>query len=301
MANYNSTLQTNNTDLQAILNQINELPEAGGKDPVLQDKTVSPTTSQQTITADSGYDGLSKVTVNAMPTATQATPSITVNSSGLITASATQTAGYVTAGTKSATKQLTTQSAKTVTPTKSSQTAVAKDRYTTGAVTVAAIPAQYITTTDATATAADMRSGKTAYVNGAKVTGSIADFDGSYECSGESTGSGSNNAQWIYCNDLPTTYIAVDGGGTGNNITVYLELTDDMDAVSFNIQSSNYTSPSPPLYGRALIGRGGTAARWKIYLTDVDLTTEIVSEDTCYFCKLTFNSDINIYAHIIYV
>lgn len=106
-------------------------------DPVLQDKTVTPTTSAQTITADSGYDGLDTVTVNAMPTATQATPSITVNSSGLITATATQSAGYVSAGTKSATKQLTTQAAKTITPSTSSQTAVASGRYTTGAVTVA--------------------------------------------------------------------------------------------------------------------------------------------------------------------
>lgn len=29
MANYNTTLQTNNTDLQAILNKVNALPEAG--------------------------------------------------------------------------------------------------------------------------------------------------------------------------------------------------------------------------------------------------------------------------------
>lgn len=137
MANYNSTLQTNNTDLQAILNQINELPEAGGKDPVLQDKTVSPTTSQQTITADSGYDGLSKVTVSAMPIATQATPSITVNSSGLITATATQAAGYVAAGTKSATKQLAFQAAKTITPKATSQIAVSSGYYTGGNITVA--------------------------------------------------------------------------------------------------------------------------------------------------------------------
>lgn len=67
----------------------------------------------------------------------QATPSITVNSSGLITATATQTAGLVPAGTTSATKQLTTQAAKTVTPTTSNQTAVSSGRYTTGAVTVA--------------------------------------------------------------------------------------------------------------------------------------------------------------------
>lgn len=72
----------------------------------------------------------------AAPAVEQATPSISVSSAGLITASATQAAGTVAAGTKSATKQLTVQAAKTVTPTTSNQTAVASGRYTTGAVTV---------------------------------------------------------------------------------------------------------------------------------------------------------------------
>lgn len=89
-------------------------------------------------------DGDGNVVEGSMPTATQATPGITVSSAGLITASATQSAGYVAAGTKSATKQLTTQAAKTITPSKSTQTAVASGRYTTGAITVGAIPSQYI-------------------------------------------------------------------------------------------------------------------------------------------------------------
>ena len=109
---------------------------AGAAAPVLQEKSVTPGTAAQEVTPDSGYDGLSKVSVGAMPAATQATPSITISSGGLITASATQSAGYVAAGTKSATKQLTTQAAKTVTPGTADQTAVASGRYTTGAVTV---------------------------------------------------------------------------------------------------------------------------------------------------------------------
>jgi hypothetical protein len=95
-----------------------------------------------------------KITVSAMPTATQATPSVSVDSAGLITATATQTAGYVSAGTKSGTKQLTVQAAKTVTPTTSNQTAVASGRYTTGAITVAG---------DANLVAANIAEGKTIF------------------------------------------------------------------------------------------------------------------------------------------
>ena len=44
-----------------------------------QNKTVSPSTSQQTITADSGYTGLGTVTVNAMPTQTLPTSASTTH------------------------------------------------------------------------------------------------------------------------------------------------------------------------------------------------------------------------------
>ena len=66
-----------------------------------------------------------------------ATPMIDVSAGGLITAKTEQEKGYVPGGTKSATHQLTTQGAKTVTPGTSNQTAVASGRYTTGDVVVA--------------------------------------------------------------------------------------------------------------------------------------------------------------------
>lgn len=65
-----------------------------------------------------------------------ATPMIDVSAGGLITATSEQEKGYVSGGTKSATQQLTTQGAKTVTPGTSNQTAVASGRYTTGDVVV---------------------------------------------------------------------------------------------------------------------------------------------------------------------
>lgn len=91
--------------------------------------------SGRTVTVPAGY--YPSQASKSIASATQATPSITVSSSGLITASATQSAGYVASGTKSATKQLTTQAGKTVTPGTSQQTAVASGRYTTGTVYVA--------------------------------------------------------------------------------------------------------------------------------------------------------------------
>lgn len=66
-----------------------------------------------------------------------ATPMIDVSAGGLITATTEQEKGYVSGGTKSATQQLTTQGAKTVTPTTTNQTAVASGRYVTGDVDVA--------------------------------------------------------------------------------------------------------------------------------------------------------------------
>lgn len=158
--------------------------EITGEAVKLQSKTVTPSTSQQVISPDTGYTGMSQITVNAIPagsastpaTTITANPSISVNgSTGLITATAsasknvtpTVSEGYVSSGTAgtiavsgSNTSQLNVQAATTITPTKSSQVAVAAGKYTTGAVTVAAIPAAYQDVTQVDAMAGDVVSGK---------------------------------------------------------------------------------------------------------------------------------------------
>ena len=101
-------------------------------EPVMQSKSISPSTSIQTVTADSGYDGLSDVTVDAMPTGALGTPTVNA-STGVVTASVA-TSGYLdTSATK--TLQLTAKSSATITPGTTDQT-IAAGQYLTGTQTI---------------------------------------------------------------------------------------------------------------------------------------------------------------------
>ena len=121
--------RTDTLTLDEMALSLNDIPERSSADLTASGATVS-------VPAGNYKESVSK----SVATATQATPSISIDSAGKITATSTQEAGYVSAGTKTATKQLTVQAAKTVIPSALSQTAVASGVYTTGEITVEAVP-----------------------------------------------------------------------------------------------------------------------------------------------------------------
>lgn len=99
------------------------------------DTTDATATSSDILLNKTAYVNGKKIT-GSIPTITQATPSISISSSGLITSTSTQSeSGYMVSGNKSATKQLTTKGATTYTPTTKDQT-IASGIYLTGTITI---------------------------------------------------------------------------------------------------------------------------------------------------------------------
>ena len=172
---------------------------AGGGNYNLQSKSVTPTKQQQSITPDSGYYGLSDVTVGAIRQAYQDVSSVTAVAGDVLANKIIVTAdGSVTTGTMpnngavaqkldtattsytvpagyhsgTGTVSITTET-KSATPTKEQQTVTPTEGSVLSSVTVNAIPAEYADTSDATATAAQILTGQTAYVDGEKVTGTM--------------------------------------------------------------------------------------------------------------------------------
>lgn len=178
-----SMIDPNNYGLQSMV--------AGGAD--LQEKTATPTTSQQVIQADEGYDGLSSVTVNAVTSA--------IDENIIPTNIRT---GKTILGVQGNLEPDKPDQNKTVTPSTVQQVVVADTGYELAQVTVEAVPDETPelnaqdtalsnqetvigqlssaldnkialdladATSDANATANDIAKDKTAYVNGVKVTG----------------------------------------------------------------------------------------------------------------------------------
>lgn len=153
-----------------------------------QTKSVTPTESEQTVTPDAGYDGLSSVTVGAI-SSTYIGSGITHKSATTYTPTESEqtiNAGQYLDGTQTISAIPSTyvgsgvpiQDTVTITPNTSAQTAVSAGTYVTGDVLVAEIPENYVDTSDANAASSDMVEGVTAYVNGEKKTGAMPSLVG---------------------------------------------------------------------------------------------------------------------------
>ena len=68
LQNHNTIINDNNLSIDELIESINNLPEAGSGEVeiTLQEKTITPTTTQQEVIPDSDYNGLGKVIVNAV-------------------------------------------------------------------------------------------------------------------------------------------------------------------------------------------------------------------------------------------
>ena len=215
---------------------------AGGGNYKLQSKTVAPTKAQQAVTPDSGYYGLSDVTVSAIPDAYQDVSSVTataadtltgkvfVTSAGTVTTGTMANNGAVTKALDAATTSYTipkgyhsgagkvsvTVETKEVTPTKAAQDIVPSTGKLLSKVSVAAIPAVYVDTSDADAVAANILDSKTAYVNGAKVVGTMPN-NGSVSAS---------------MDGLTTTSVTISAGYTsGGTVSLTSDIEDALAAI----------------------------------------------------------------------
>lgn len=215
---------------------------AGGGNYKLQSKTVAPTKAQQAVTPDSGYYGLSDVTVSAIPDAYQDVSSVTataadtltgkvfVTSDGTVTTGTMANNGAVTKALDAATTSYTipkgyhsgagkvsvTTETKEVTPTKAAQEIVPSTGKLLSKVSVAAIPNNYVDTGDADAAAANILDSKTAYVNGAKVVGTMPN-NGSVSAS---------------MDGLTTTSVTIPAGYTsGGTVSLTSDIEDALAAI----------------------------------------------------------------------
>lgn len=215
---------------------------AGGGNYKLQSKQVTPTKSQQNVTPDSGFYGLSDVTVGAIPENYQDVSSVDatagdvltgktfVDSTGKVTAGTMINNGTVTKKLDTATKSYTIPKGyhsgtgsvsiqtetKTATPTKQQQLITPTSGKVLESVTVAPIPSDYITTDDANATATQILSGATAYVDGAKVTGTMAN----------------NGGMTKTIDGLTTSSVTIPAGyTTGGNVSLTTDIEDALSAI----------------------------------------------------------------------
>ena len=210
---------------------------AGGGNYSLQSKTATPTKSQQNVTPDSGYYGMSDVTIAPIPDAYQDVTSVTaaagdvlankviVTSTGKVTAGTMKNNGAVSVALDTATTSYTVPAGyhngsgkvsvstetKSTTPTKEAQTIAPSVGKVLKSVSVAAIPDAYQDVTGVTATAAAVLAGnKFVTADGTLTDGTMAN----------------NGSTSKTMDGLTVTSVSIPAGYTSGGT---VSLTDDIE------------------------------------------------------------------------
>ena len=173
------------------------------------------TVAAQSVTAPAGY--YSTAATKAITTTTHPNPTATIASStGVVTATHTQTTGYVTSGTTTGTLNLTTQAATTYNTSTADQT-IASYRWLTGIQTIKSV-------TTSNLTAANIASGVVVKVGDANNASRITQITGTYA------------PKTSYLTIYPSTqmqYIEPPDGYDGYNfITAYSVTTSNLTAAN---------------------------------------------------------------------
>lgn len=215
---------------------------AGGGNYSLQSKTVTPTKKQQNVTPDSGYYGLSDVTVSPIPDAYQDVTSVTatapdvltgkvyVGSDGTVTAGTMPNNGAVTKTLDTTTTSYTipkgyhsgtgkvnlTVETKTTTPTEAVQDIAPSAGKVLSKVTVNPIPSKYKDTSSADVTADKVLDGVIAFGKDGSVVGTMPN-----------NGSATNTID-----GLTSISVAIPAGyTTGGTVSLTSDIEDALAAI----------------------------------------------------------------------
>jgi len=239
----------------------------GGGSGTYQAKTnINPTTSSQTITPDSGYDALSSVQINAMPSgsatapasisgssATVSTGTNTLTLSKTVSVTPSVSAGYVASGTAgnssvSLTASVTTKAAATYHPSASDQT-ISASQYLTGAQTIKGVSITNLS-------AANIKSGVTIKVGDSTDDDCVTSVTGTY--------SGGTSA---------TQHVIHFGfsDSTSTNVNVYY---DD------SILGTIITSYTPTTYSSKLVTLAQLDGVTWYEVAPIPLNTELIARNT---------------------